>query len=62
VSTTPKTTLSLSDDELRALYAALTETLEGIDGDYSDEHALMDRLRDRIRAARRRLARAQLDE
>ncbi len=52
-----KTTMSMSDYDLRMLGLALRGYVEGLDGEYDDDHIHMDRLAERIKHARRRLAR-----
>jgi hypothetical protein len=49
--------LSLSDNDLRVLDLALRGYLEGLDGEYDDDHVHMEALRERIRLMRQRLAR-----
>ena len=52
----PTTTLRLTDYDLRVLALALRGYVEGLDGQYEDEHVRMDELQERCRKARRRLA------
>ncbi len=45
------------DYDLRMLGLALRGYVEGLDGEYDDDHIHMDKLAGRIKQARRRLAR-----
>jgi hypothetical protein len=49
--------VTLSDRDLRLLILALVGYVEGLDGDYDDDHVAMDELQERLRAVRRRRAR-----
>jgi hypothetical protein len=52
-----KTTLSFDARDLHVLDLALRGYLEGLDGDYDDDHVAMEAMRERLLLARRRLAR-----
>jgi hypothetical protein len=52
----PSIRVALSDYDLRLLTLALRSYVEGLDGDYDDDHVAMDKLQDRLISVRRRLA------
>jgi len=56
VKNEPTTTMRLNDYDLRILGLALRGYVEGVDGEYDDDHVHMDVLGERIRLARRRLS------
>jgi hypothetical protein len=50
--------VTLSDRELSLLRLALRGYVEGVDGDYDDDHVAMDTLADRLAAIQRRYRKA----